>query len=104
MNSSKSVALNLTISRRSYSGRRMSGATLLLSILLVSGLTSTFADPGPISFALGGLEFRKEPRISMLNEKLTIGTDEEAEGGPPAATMTLTFRVTSSAASDGNRS
>jgi hypothetical protein len=54
---------------------------LLLGLLVAGSLAGLFADPGAASFALGGLQFKKEPRISMLSEKLTIDT-QLAKLGP----------------------
>ena len=62
-------------------------AVVLCAILLLFGsLANITADPGAASFALGGLQFRKEPRISMVKETLSFD-DESAEFG-------LEFRVT----------
>ena len=54
---------------------------LVTIMLLVGCLGSILADPGPISFALGGLQFRKEPQISMVKENLTVSTTEGNELG-----------------------
>lgn len=47
----------------------------------MGSLAAIFADPGAASFALGGLQFKKESRISILSENLTIaepaGADED---------------------------
>lgn len=50
---------------------------LLSGLLLMGDLASVLADPGAASFALGGLQFRKEPRISILSEKLTIDVEPD---------------------------
>ncbi|HTT33220.1 MAG TPA: DUF4424 family protein [Methylomirabilota bacterium] len=51
---------------------------VLSLLLLMGGFDSIlFADPGAAGFALGGLQFRKEPRIAMVKEYLTIAADWE---------------------------
>jgi hypothetical protein len=62
--------------RVSHSFGPIGRALGLLATLLVTGcFVILFADPGAVPFALGGLEFRKEPRISMLRENLTIADE-----------------------------
>lgn len=62
-------------------------AVVPCAILLLFGSVATItADPGAASFALGGLQFKKEPRISMMKETLSFD-DESGEFG-------LEFRVT----------
>lgn len=63
---------------------------LLATTLLIGCLASIVADPGAASFALGGLQFRKEPRISMLRERLTI-VDGTEESGAPDVTITADY-------------
>jgi Domain of unknown function (DUF4424) len=49
---------------------------LLAALLLIIGsLASAAADPGAVSFALGGLQFKKESRISMVRENLAISPE-----------------------------
>jgi hypothetical protein len=60
--------------------RFVSGAGGMLVVVFLFGrLMTTIADPAPTSFALGGLQFRNEPRISMVKENLTISNDDEEE-------------------------
>jgi Domain of unknown function (DUF4424) len=60
---------------------------LLVTLLLFGSLTNIAADPGAASFALGGLQFRNESRISMVRENLrfddeSIGSDPESDLAP----------------------
>jgi Domain of unknown function (DUF4424) len=63
---------------------------LLSLLLLVASFSSVFADPGAVGFALGGLQFQKESRISMAKENLTIAADWE-EGPSFESTITADY-------------
>ncbi len=62
---------------------------LFAALLLLGSLATIAADPGAASFALGGLRFRKEPRISMVRENLRFDDESEQSDG-----MGLDFKVT----------
>jgi hypothetical protein len=68
-------------------GLLYSSLVLLLISLLTGNFESVFADPGAAGFALGGLQFKKESRISMVKENLTIAADW---GDGPSLESTIT--------------
>jgi hypothetical protein len=45
----------------------------LMTVFLLGGRIPVFADAGAYGSAMGGIQFRKESRISMEKERLTIG-------------------------------
>ena len=63
---------------------------LFAALLLLGSFATIAADPGAASFALGGLQFRKELRISMVRENLRFDdVSEESDDGTG-----LGFKVT----------
>jgi hypothetical protein len=62
---------------------------LFVTLPLFGSVANMAADPGAASFALGGLQFRKEPRISMVKEDLRFD-DESEDSDIPG----LGFKVT----------
>jgi hypothetical protein len=70
-------------------GLARNAVVLFASLLLLGCLATIAADPGAASFALGGLQFRKEPRISMVKEDLRFD-DESEDSDIPG----LDFKVT----------
>jgi hypothetical protein len=87
----------VSTSRSSLSSRRsrpceLAGNAFVLfaALLLLGSLATIAADPGAASFALGGLQFRKELRISMVSENLRFDDEsEESDDG-----RGLSFKVT----------
>jgi hypothetical protein len=87
--SSNSECLRVRWSVSRFSGQYRlvwTSAVLVATLLLLGSLATVMADPGAASFALGGLQFRKEPRISMLKENLSFDNQFGEHG--------LDFKVT----------
>jgi hypothetical protein len=79
------------VSRRCSKQLGLGAKALVLfsNLLLCGSLATTTADPGAASFALGGLQFKKESRISMVKESLRFDQQSEDSEIPR-----LEFKVT----------
>lgn len=88
---SESLSLRCVVSPRFSRQFGLAGnaVVLFVALLLLGSLATIAADPGAASFALGGLQFRKEPRVSMVRQSLRFD-DESEESDIPS----LEFKVT----------
>jgi hypothetical protein len=66
------------------------GAFLLVAVLIFGSIAPLGADPGAASFALGGLQFRKEPRISMVKENLKFEDETPDDSEIPGVDIKVT--------------